>query len=875
MEPSTPEGIWTEQLGLWSDEGFNVDFIIEKLNDEALDNSAIFLDAKNQIKKARFLQKEIVKLTSIKEKTDWMEKIWSLEDIDNTILEWRDWCRLHRPWKYAADLYVDEWKNAGQQKILNQFVKKMDAFDDSTKRNLNALFPLLEHPRNIDDLDAMITDLELSENKKKAMINSMVEEMSNFGYDVSQFATADIEQSFVLLEDIERLHEKRQRVQHLIKLHILPFDASLADRLIGDNESTMEQVMAMGESFSKRLIEMNERIQSWREKGISLHPGEKIYPHELLDWEAEIPEIEIMAQSQYDTKIQWDRFKKIWPEKASSIQPDVEDLQESEKLIQAVESMELWHKSKELDFLDLVEKWKVKGFIMDFWLEQGKENLQDALTDLTMKDEEYSLAYSIIGQWHSLDFSVSKSHELGQIESTILQSIPNREQLNDFQKNMEIHAKRTIRHRKLLEAEWRMLKTKFGMAETDTHRFNLAEFESFISQNQKQMNQNSGIDRLSLRILKLIEEWALRGFNTDGLQKMSKVDEAELRAQFSSITSQVKQHHLLRKRLSVLPWNRSEKLFEEVNDELQRPERLSYIERTLKNYALELSKLPENNVEKSRELWKPKPILSRIAPANSKISTPQDDALEAILEAMETDEVELESSHTENHPPEQKIIITPNTESNDRNKTPIDNKESRVSVEYIPKKTEPKPSKQPLSEEFINPDSTPSQVNKSVSETSTSDNTSIKLFFQAIGLEEEELISNNVKRSIGVQIGASPRDMRIDRMLRLFLRIIDIESQQLQKKLIHNLIKSANSIKKWTRNRLSARHQPSTGNLLLDAKVLGEVLHRIPGPGLVVPLEKDELPLPSAKDLHELEATVQSFAAMAQIPSTGGINAST
>ena len=90
-----------------------------------------------------------------------------------------------------------------------------------------------------------------------------------------------------------------------------------------------------------------------------------------------------------------------------------------------------------------------------------------------------------------------------------------------------------------------------------------------------------------------------------------------------------------------------------------------------------------------------------------------------------------------------------------------------------------------------------------------------------------------------------------------------------------NLIKSANSIKKWTRNRLSARHQPSTGNLLLDAKVLGEVLHRIPGPGLVVPLEKDELPLPSAKDLHELEAAVQSFAAMAQIPSTGGINAST
>ena len=42
----------------------------------------------------------------------------------------------------------------------------MDSFDDSTKRNLNALLPLLEHPENIDDLQAMITDLELSEEKE-------------------------------------------------------------------------------------------------------------------------------------------------------------------------------------------------------------------------------------------------------------------------------------------------------------------------------------------------------------------------------------------------------------------------------------------------------------------------------------------------------------------------------------------------------------------------------------------------------------------------------------------------------------------------------------------------------------------------------------
>ncbi len=875
MEPSAPEEIWAEQVELWSNEGFHVDSIIKKLSDETLDKSTTFLEAENQIKEAKSLQKELNKLTSMKEKEDWMEKTRSFENIDATVIEWKDWCRLNRPWKYTADLYVNEWKNVGQEKILDQFIEKMDSFDDSTKRNLNALLPLLEHPQNIDDLQAMITDLELSEEKKKAMIHSMVEEMRGLGYDVSQFATADIEQSFVLLENIERLHEQRQRVQQLIKLHILPFDTSLAERLIEDNESSMEQVMAMGESFSNRLREMNERILSWQKKGISLHPAEKIYPHELLDWEAEIPEIEIMAQAQYEALTQWEHFKKIWPEKANTIQPDLDDLQQSEKLIQAVESMELWHKSKELDFLDLVEKWKSKGFIMGYWLEQSKENLQDALTNLTMKDEEYSFACTIIDQWHSLDFSVSINHEFVEIENVILQSIPDRKLLLEIQKKLEIHAKRTIRHRKLLEAEWRTLKTKFGMAETDTHRFDLAEFEAFISQNQILMNQNSGIDRLSLRILKLIEEWSLQGFNTDGLQKMAKFDDAELRAQFPGIKSQVQHHHLLRKRLSVLPWNRSEKLFEEVNDELQRPERLSYIELNLKNYALELSKLPENDVEESRDLWKPKPILSQNTPLSSRVSTPQDDAMEAILEAMETEEIEPVPTPNENRLKEKEVAITPDKESKVNNKHPVNNKHRRDSVEDIPMKTKSKPFKQPLKEENVKSKSAPSQVDKSVSESPTVDDTSVNLFLQEIGLDEKDLKSNNVKRSVSVHIGASPRDMRIDRMLRLFLRILDIDDEQVKERLIHNLIKSSNAIKVWTKNRLSARHQPTSGNLLQDAKILGEVLHRIPGPGLVVPLEKDVQDLPSAKHLDELENAVQSFASMAQIPSTGGISAST
>ena len=100
-----------------------------------------------------------------------------------------------------------------------------------------------------------------------------------------------------------------------------------------------------------------------------------------------MPEIEIMAGAQYEGLTNGS-ISKIWPKKPTPIQQIL--MISSQKNSYKQESMELWHKSKELDFLDLVEKWKSK---VSSWAigSTKQENLQDALTNLTMKDEEYRL----------------------------------------------------------------------------------------------------------------------------------------------------------------------------------------------------------------------------------------------------------------------------------------------------------------------------------------------------------------------------------------------------------------------------------------------------------------------------------------------------
>ena len=52
---------------------------------------------------------------------------------------------------------------------------------------------------------------------------------------------------------------------------------------------------------------------------------------------------------------------------------------------------------------------------------------------------------------------------------------------------------------------------------------------------------------------------------------------------------------------------------------------------------------------------------------------------------------------------------------------------------------------------------------------------------------------------------------------------------------------------------------------------LGIALERIPGPGLYVPLEKDEVELPSIDDLSNLSKITLEVAQAMSLPTAGGI----
>ena len=117
--------------------------------------------------------------------------------------------------------------------------------------------------------------------------------------------------------------------------------------------------------------------------------------------------------------------------------------------------------------------------------------------------------------------------------------------------------------------------------------------------------------------------------------------------------------------------------------------------------------------------------------------------------------------------------------------------------------------------------------------------------------------------------------MRWDRLFNLALRLDDDQgSNELGDERDNGLQRLGNLaavLIQWTQKRLEGRGASTAGKPLEQAARLGEVLERIPGPSIYLPLEMDSHVLPDSDDVHELVVEVESLAAVVDLPMAHGI----
>ena len=887
---------WSERLEAWSQEGFNVDSFRDSLIAEPASASESLLKFDSLVVKNRLLRKRVINSTmSRKEKGEWLSSLDNPENTESILKKWDEDAAVNRPWEPYIVKAEERWSQRGKRSNLSAIVRRLNALDPSSYSACQPLLILFDDVSSEALISSMLDQVENDEKRRRLVVDEMIELLAEEGVDASDARSMKIGEALDHLSTLQSKAEGARSNRLRIEKEIRPYDEELANRLLEKNNKDLsEEADAIITNLSERLSSLTSTIEQWKHLGVKFPDEGKIMPKDLLDWEAGLPEIESAVETHLRALERWREFTALWPDKCvdSSL---VGRLDKTEEFVDLVDSLDQEWREMELEGMQIISAWEDKGFAMDIWHTRLSEEPRSAIAWLKREESNYQTANSLIEALMALDASIDGEEEIIRRVSILREFDIDIGLLDEMNYFVETKARRGARHRSMLEKDWMELVRKGLVEDQPTGSLTLAEFESLIA-DARTNRQNSGIpiDRLEGRMVEEIEDWYQQGFSIDGLKEMLEKDPVGLAMSMTTMREAVANHENLRRRVSGLDWTRAPILSIEVNLDLSMPNRLASLSARIPDLMKELAQCKVEDPDFKFVAWRP-----RMRSKNVLVPVPEsaeEDAMEAILEEMETE-------ISENSVAE----IEPVSEL--ENEEPVEEPEQETIEEEAPKKkvggvkglvsgggrdgvgkfgalgdmlggitdrigvtdyglAGKSAAKKKEQEE------SPSDENVDVVDAS-----SMELILRSLGLEDEAdmLLDNgdinSVRRALATHVGIEPRDTRLDRLLRLSLRLMpkgDDDDEQ-RYALLSTLSQLANELSKWTRVRLEARHSGAVGNLLEDSLALGQALMRIPGPGTALPLDADDFNLPSPDDVDALSSEVDVLKRRVMLSNSGGV----
>ena len=909
-EEVNSENWYDEYLTKWEEQGWDISAIEDFLNSKRDSKTENIMRLEFLITSAEALQERL--------SSDWLDKLdidgglfdqlknrlANPLDYDSILEEYQLWARKNRKWELVLEKFRPYWEGVGKGKERWLIIARCDSLDDSTKARLNLILPLLEDPQNIDEIEILLSEIESNEARQKRIIYATTEDLLAEGYNVSNITAMPLIDA---IDELAKLQEYRNEIE-LIRLRIIDeiakFDDKMAEEyeakrklLIADvslsNLANLAQdIEAMSADLNSRLVDINLQLSAWNEAGF-VFDKLSILPADLFEWETNLPEMILAINRHLEVKEKYLFFKSRWPE-IDQGEAYLGYLSQTDQLADIVENLNLKWQDYELECLSIIELYQARDLQMDDWSEVISSDPQNALKMIKAKQILWDSRLECIDELSKIDVSFEGRKTIEDRIALLREIDASEEIITDTKDLIRSSIIRRTRHRRLLESELIELIGQ-GKAPSDaiTINFNLKEFENFVAQARKYGSSNSvsksansviggGIgERIKQKISQELSQYATSGWYVDELLDIFSNDPMLAAKLLGTLRNEITNHAALRKRLSAMPWNRDIALALTIQEEMQNPLRLKDINDKIPKIMTELAQREIEDEDFIFTAWKPKPVRKTLLPIPEQIE-PTDslgDAHEAMLESMEHEKQILEEENVREDEIVREDGLTDHEFWEDEKWSA---ERWRWWREKHGEKEEAVNTESPL--EDVEPESSLQKSSKSINFDESVEIEHLHIIMKKLGLNEEynqdadtaQQISE-IRRSLAKNVGIEPRDVRIDRMLRLVLRLLpkgndlDIKRNILIDRLSRNLSKYKN----WVKLRLESRHNTSSDNLLADSVKLGKALDRIPGPGFRVPLGKDDFELPNANDLEGLESFVNSLIDSLNIDSASGIVAAT
>ena len=798
---------------------------------------------------------------------EWIEALNNPMNYDAIIERYNEWARRYRRWELILDKSRRDWEAImlSEERLL--VLARCDALDESSKPRINLLIPMMEDPNSFATLDNLLSEIEENEARQKRAVYAAIESLRNDGYDVEYIADMNLVEALQEIGNRQKMHNLHEIIRLQIIDEIAEFDDQLAEKyevqrktmLNNDAEISLtdlsEQVSTMGLDLKKRLSKINLQIADWIDSGI-VFSTTSIAAKDMFEWETNLPELTNEVNAHLALISRYNYYNERMND-VTSAQQYVGYLDQTDTLAEIVDDLELRWKDAELECYSIIEKYQNLGLIMDDWSARIDVDPLNSLTLIKITENDWQNRLNCIDRLLEIDVSFEGKTEVEKRIDLLREVEAGPEVIEDTISMIERMITRRARHRMLLEKDLMQL-IAAGKASEDTasSTFSLAEFEGFVAQARKHGSSNNASitgnsivggrigERIKGKIAHELNLFESAGWYINELNAMFEDDPMRVARLLSNIRSQMNEHDALRRRLATMPWNRNVALALQLQEEMRNPLKLAEINEQIPAMMKELAQMPIEDEEFVFSPWSPTPIRKTLLPIPEQILEPVDalgDAHEAILESMES-EVQVVDEEIE---VQQEVVIEQST-------LPEQDSEEQVQQKLAP---------------------------KSVVSNSTDiehlhiimDKLGLKDSYERQGSVAEQV--QQIRRSLAKNVGLEPRDVRVDRLLRLVLRLLPQSNEQdgKRKLLIMKLATGLKRYQNWIKLRLEARHKAAKDNLILDSETLGNALQRIPGPGFKVPLEKDEKILPGFDQIEELSAEVEILLSTLNLDSASGV----
>ena len=863
---------WQSRINEIKSDGFETDSLINKLNQNSSQASVILEQYEKKLILVKSLKNDISELPNLLE-IERGQLLKRLKNLDEIFLIQEDLNSLLStffPWRNSAKRNKILWDSAGRGATLEKIVRRLDNLDASMNSQILNLIPLFETPENYNEFLKKINNLEVRQSERVATLDSMALLLSQKGFGIKGFNEMSLEERFDSIEELQTLDEKHMKLERRINRTIGRFDSEAATnfnqqrllltktRSTDEFESLVERVKNSENNYLTRLENINNQFSLWIKDGFELNVHVPILADELLDKEEKVTNI---SQNIKEYKQIWERLifqYNIWPEEEAVTHIEYGIISEKNDIEVIVIELERRSDLIAEEVRVMITKWKNKDFELKEIEDLNLINPRLAKN----KIEESALIFEELIEakfrLNSLDLSFIGEKKREEWNKKLINLIPSPSLLNNLLEWVSIIEKRNQRHRKMLESEW--MKNE-NNSDIETSTLTLIEFENLIRKIDsdetiklsKFNSKNSLKDRLLIEIELWIENLKSVGWNVESLEIMIVQHPNKILEAKHEITTQIKNYDGLIRRLEHLPWGRNVSLAKKIIEDLKKPELLKTIHDLIPQYMQNLATSPSQNEMKGFDFapWHPNNnITSTIKPkeipdAEVIISDPISSIDGGRIDTLEKNFIEEGEKPQDYSNIPSYNLETPHNQSNLEH--------------YKEKKLEPE-LKEIKTIEY-QPD---------VKEWEKYTNSLINILSKLGIIVNYELISmdlkslSTIRKDLAKHVGITPRDSRVDRLLRILLRVIPINlpdglSLLSLSETVEKLSFCANKLNDWTGKRLERRNNTSSGKLLTDSKILGLELLKIPSPGFAIPLTSDDYDLPSINEFNELKKAVNKL----------------